>query len=104
MIRLSPPVPWTTAFVAALPQASLGAAHLSNLGDWLDAEAFGALLGSLGRALAPGAPFCWRELQVRRELPAALAEVLTVDRAAGEHLRARDRYPFYRIVPGRRAG
>lgn len=92
------------AFVAGLPQASLGAAHLSNLGDWLDAPAFEALLASLARALTPGAPFCWRELQVRRDLPEALAGRLSVDRAEGERLRARDRYPFYRIVPGRRVG
>lgn len=91
-----------TRVLAEAPEGSLGAAHLSNLGDWLDAEGFAALLGAAARALAPGAPFAWRELQTRREVPAALADRMVVDRPRGEALRAEDRFPFYRIVPGRR--
>lgn len=74
--------------------------HLSNLGDWMDAPAFAALLGTLRRACPPGTPFVWRELQAYR----APIDGVVIDRARGEALRATDRFPFYRIVPGRLDG
>lgn len=83
--------------------------HLSNLGDWLDEAAFGALLGDVVDRAAPGAAVLWRELQVERGVPDALSSRLRVarlriDRPHGEQLRAADRFPFYRIVPGEASG
>ncbi len=72
--------------------------HLSNLTDWLAPAAFDALLHEVARVARPGRAV-WRALHVSRSIPADLAAIMRPDAALGERLAARDRFPFYRIVP-----
>lgn len=78
--------------------------HLSNLPDWLCERDFDTLLASLAANLCRNSRVIWRFLHVDRAVPRDLADKLILNRAWGESLRLRDRFPFYRIVPGSIAG
>ncbi|MCC6524976.1 MAG: DUF3419 family protein [Polyangiaceae bacterium] len=86
----------------ALEEACVGSydkIHLSNLADWLPLADFHALLGAVAARSARPGRVVWRSLHTRRGVPAALASVLSEDRALGTQLARRDRYPFYAITP-----
>jgi len=71
--------------------------HLSNLPDWLPARAFDQLLALIADRAATPARLVWRSLHVNHALPDSLCARIRVNRALGEELQARDRFPIYRI-------
>ncbi len=104
-LRAAPPPVLVQADLRAHLAASppFDAVHLSNLGDWLAPAAWDDLLGAVAARSNPRARLLWRELQGERS-GAALGPAWVLDRAAGQEARATDRFPFYRLVPGRRDG
>lgn len=81
------------------PPGAFNKVHLSNVTDWLAAADWTRLLGLLAARVAKGGRVVWRCIHVDRPLPAELAAALRVDGALGQELAARDRFPFYRIIP-----
>jgi len=73
-------------------------AHLSNLPDWLDQDAFDHVMSLLATKAAPGARLVWRYIHVNRSVPEHLREHLPIDEDLGQSLRRTDRFPFYAIV------
>lgn len=87
------------AHVLGRPAGTYDRAHLSNVTDWLPGERFDALLRALASRLGRPGRCVWRFLHVDRSVPEDIAAELQVDRALGEALRARDRFPLYDVVP-----
>jgi hypothetical protein len=69
--------------------------------DWLPQDRFDQVMRLLYARMATPARLVWRHLHVDRALPADLQGKIRIDRALGERLGARDRFPFYGIVPAR---
>jgi S-adenosylmethionine:diacylglycerol 3-amino-3-carboxypropyl transferase len=91
-------------FLRAAPPAVFNRAHLSNIVDWLPLAYFNELLRLLAAKMQRPARLVWRFLHADREPPPDVAARAVVDRALGEKLRRRDRFPFYGIVPVRLEG
>jgi S-adenosylmethionine-diacylglycerol 3-amino-3-carboxypropyl transferase len=73
--------------------------HLSNVPDWLPANAFGQLVELIVERAATPARVVWRSLHADPSLPAALLPRIRVDDSLGAELQSRDRFPLYRISP-----
>lgn len=83
--------------------ASADFVHLSNILDWLDAEAAAATLAAVRRVLKPGGRLLVRQLNSTLDIPACGAGFVW-DRAPGAAMELRDRSFFYpRIHPATRA-
>jgi S-adenosylmethionine-diacylglycerol 3-amino-3-carboxypropyl transferase len=89
------------AYLERTPRGALNRAHLSNLPDWLPQDRFDQVMRLLYARMATPARLVWRHLHVDRALPSDLQGKIRIDQALGERLRARDRFPFYGIVPAR---
>ncbi len=87
------------ACLASLPPATFRKVQLSNLADWQSEAEFHALLRTVSERVARPGRVLWRFLHVDRSIPPDLDGALVADPALGERLRARDRFPFYGIVP-----
>lgn len=87
------------AWLEAAPPGAFDKAHLSNVPDWLDADAFDRVLRLVCARAASPARVVWRFIHVDRPVPDDLLPVLRVDREAGRRLAATDRFPFYGVVP-----
>ena len=77
-----------------LTAGSADLVHLSNILDWLDAEAAAATLASARRALKPGGRVIIRQLNSSLEFT-ALGEGLTWDKEHAMAMERRDRSFFY---------
>jgi len=77
-----------------LPAGSADLVHLSNILDWLDAEAAAATLASARRVLKPGGQIILRQLNSSLDFT-ALGEGLTWDTERGAAMERRDRSFFY---------
>jgi S-adenosylmethionine-diacylglycerol 3-amino-3-carboxypropyl transferase len=89
------------AFLERAPRGAFNKAHLSNVADWLPQDRFDQVMRLLYARMATPARLVWRHLHVDRELPPDLQGKIRIDRSFGERLAARDRFPFYGIVPAR---
>ena len=69
--------------------------HLSNILDWLSADAAAALLAAATAALRPGGRLIIRQLNSSLDIPAS-AQALSWERERGDRLHATDRSFFYR--------
>ena len=87
------------AFLEHAPRGAFNKAHLSNLPDWLPQDRFDQVMRLLYARMASPARLVWRHLHVDRALPSDLQGKIRIDRALGERLGGRDRFPFYGIVP-----
>jgi S-adenosylmethionine-diacylglycerol 3-amino-3-carboxypropyl transferase len=72
---------------------------LSNLPDWMDAGRFEALLRSLACKLESGSLLVWCYLHAHRIVSAELSRQIILNEEFGAHLRDKDRFPFYHVVP-----
>jgi len=81
------------------PQGTYDRFHLSNLPDWISADAFETTMRLLTERSGQPGRAVWRFIHVDRPLPAALAGLIHIDRQLGRQLLERDRFPFYTIVP-----
>ncbi|MBI5479104.1 MAG: DUF3419 family protein [Deltaproteobacteria bacterium] len=88
-------------FLERAPRGAFNKAHLSNLADWLPQLRFEQAMRLLYARMATPARLVWRFIHVDRPLPADLAGKIRIDRPLGERLVARDRFPFYGVVPAR---
>ena len=88
-------------FLERAPRDAFNKAHLSNLADWLPQVRFEQAMRLLYARMATPARLVWRHIHVDRALPPDLEGKIRIDRALGERLLARDRFPFYGIVPAR---
>lgn len=77
-----------------LPAGSADLVHLSNILDWLNAEAAAATLASARRVLKPGGQLILRQLNSSLDFT-ALGEGLTWDTARVAAMERRDRSFFY---------
>jgi S-adenosylmethionine:diacylglycerol 3-amino-3-carboxypropyl transferase len=85
--------------LAEAPAGQHDAFHLSNLPDWMSASGFNETMELLaGKSVRPGRAV-WRFLHIDRPVPAHLTGQIRVDRAFGDELQRRDRFPLYGIVP-----
>jgi S-adenosylmethionine:diacylglycerol 3-amino-3-carboxypropyl transferase len=75
---------------------------LSSAGEQLDPLHWEALLRAVVARAAPDARVVWREGYHLLAIPDAVSVV--IDRENGETLGYEDRFPFYRVVPGRVIG
>ena len=87
------------SYLRAVPDGQFDRAHLSNVVDWLGPNDFDELLHLLALRAARPARLVWRYIHLERPVPAALEGLLRIDAHLGTELEARDRFPFYRIVP-----
>jgi S-adenosylmethionine-diacylglycerol 3-amino-3-carboxypropyl transferase len=81
------------------PVAAFDKIQLSNIGDWMPAEAFDAVLGAVANRIARPGRVVFRSL--RAEIPGDIKTPLRVERALGEQLAASERCPFWVVVPAR---
>ncbi len=72
--------------------------HISNIGDWMSKESMADLFRLIRDRTAPGARIIMRYIHLGHKIPADVPE-LYADTDLGNKLVARDRYPFYSIVP-----
>ncbi len=89
-------------YVEQAPEGAFHKAHLSNVVDWLPADAFARLLaGLVERRDREGRPLhvVWRFLHADRQPPEALRHRFRIQRDLGRELQQADRFPFYGIVP-----
>ncbi len=75
--------------------------HLSNVPDWLSFADFATLLGLLAERARRPARLVWRSLHRDYPVPESLRSVVVPDPALGDALRARDRFPVYRVSVAR---
>jgi S-adenosylmethionine-diacylglycerol 3-amino-3-carboxypropyl transferase len=92
------------SYLEKLEPGGFDKAHLSNLPDWLDQDAFDHVMHLLAHKAAPGARFVWRYIHVSRPIPVSLRQRIVVDPERGQALRETDRFPFYAVVCGSVAG
>lgn len=85
--------------LASTAPATYEKVHLSNLADWLSEDQFDALLRTLAARIVRPGRAVWRFLHVARGVPPDLRDLVRVDAELGARLAARDRFPFYGIVP-----
>ena len=90
------------AHLDSCPVGSYDKVHLSNVPDWLAQPQFDAVMSAVAERLAPGARLVWRSLHTDYPLAPATAARLLVDRELGRELQARDKFPFYDIMPAER--
>ena len=85
------------AALRGAPVGAYNAFHLSNLADWMPAEGFAETMRLVAeRSDRPGRAV-WRFIHIDRPVPGGLE--IAVDRDLGARLEARDRFPFYGVVP-----
>lgn len=68
--------------------------HLSNLGDWLEADAFNESMNLLKKYCKPGTLICYRYLQ-KDHLSDREINGISIDRSVTEDAQKKDRFPFY---------
>ncbi|MCK5690366.1 DUF3419 family protein [Myxococcota bacterium] len=73
--------------------------HLSNIGDWMDVQAFEHLWESIAKRSAPQGKGILRYIHKEQRVPESLSERISLNLELGELLTREDRYPFYTIVP-----
>lgn len=72
--------------------------HISNIGDWMSKESMADLFRLIRDRTKPGARIIMRYIHLDHKIPADVPE-LHPDIDQGNTLIAKDRYPFYSIVP-----
>ncbi|MGA7690057.1 MAG: DUF3419 family protein [Jiangellales bacterium] len=88
-----------TRHLATEPKGTYNRFHLSNVTDWLPADAFDELLTTIAGRSARPARLVWRAIHVDRGIPDTLTGTITTNREWGKQLRAHDRFPIYAIIP-----
>lgn len=68
--------------------------HLSNLGDWLETDAFNETMDLLKKYCMPGTRICYRYLQ-KDHLAGRDINGFRIDRSVSEDAQKKDRFPFY---------
>lgn len=86
------------SYLERVEPAAFDKAHLSNLPDWLDQDAFDRVMQLLVDKCAPGGRAVWRYIHVNRHVPVGLHARIRIDEEKGNKLRRTDRFPFYGIV------
>jgi S-adenosylmethionine-diacylglycerol 3-amino-3-carboxypropyl transferase len=83
-------------FFGGREDSSIQKFNFSNIFEWMSPEGCASLLREAYRVGAPGAVLTYRNLLVRRERPAALADMFDSQRETARLLHARDRSFIYR--------
>jgi S-adenosylmethionine:diacylglycerol 3-amino-3-carboxypropyl transferase len=84
--------------LASEPAGTYNKVHLSNIGDWLTSEGFADLVKILQDKVSTNAKLSYRFLQ-KNHLENGFAKVLVIDKDLAGEIEARDRLPFYSILP-----
>jgi S-adenosylmethionine-diacylglycerol 3-amino-3-carboxypropyl transferase len=95
------------SFLKSLPADSVDRFNFSNIFEWVPEAGFREMLQEAFRVSRPGGRLCYRNLLVRRRLPASLQPSLQVDRALSERLLSEDRsfvYSHFEVVRVRKPG
>jgi S-adenosylmethionine:diacylglycerol 3-amino-3-carboxypropyl transferase len=72
--------------------------HISNIGDWMSVNEVADIFRMIRDKTSPGAKIVMRYIHLNHKIPDYLPELLA-DYSLGQKLEAKDRYPFYSIVP-----
>ncbi|MBW3552799.1 MAG: BtaA family protein, partial [Gemmatimonadetes bacterium] len=87
-----------TSFLATLPDACVDAFALSNICEWMPAEAVDALFAEVRRTARPGARLVLRNFVGWTEVPERWRGIIIEDRSVGDALMAADRALFQRRI------
>src|SRR5207253_2692139 len=80
-----------TQYLRTLPDASVSAFALSNIGEWLGADELDELFVEVVRTATPGARLCFRNFVGWTEVPPRFRDSVVEDRERGEAMIRRDR-------------
>ena len=75
--------------------------HLSNIGDWMNAQEHKELFALINEKAAPQSTLVSRYIHCNRPVPDRLRPNFILEQDRGAGYAATDRYPFYSIVPMR---
>jgi S-adenosylmethionine-diacylglycerol 3-amino-3-carboxypropyl transferase len=87
-----------TDYLRTLPDRSVSGFALSNICEWLSAEAIDELFAQVVRTSRPNARLCFRNFVGWTEVPERWRGVVVEDRALGEEMIARDRAVVQRRI------
>jgi S-adenosylmethionine-diacylglycerol 3-amino-3-carboxypropyl transferase len=79
-------------------QGEFNKIHISNIGDWISKDSMGEIFRLISAKTNPGARIIMRYIHHGHKIPEDVPE-LVPDEKCGNELSAKDRYPFYSIVP-----
>jgi S-adenosylmethionine-diacylglycerol 3-amino-3-carboxypropyl transferase len=80
-----------TDWLRSQPAASISGFSLSNICEWLPADAIDELFAEIARTATPGAIVCFRNFLGWTEVPERWRGIVIEDRARGDALIRRDR-------------
>ncbi len=81
------------------PEGTYNKFALSNVGDWLEREAFTDLLQLIADKADVHSKALLRYIHYAHPVPSGMDQIVISNPAQGEKLRQKDRFPFYNLVP-----